>query len=356
MTNAAFIQGNEALAETAIRSGCRFYFGYPITPASEIAEYYAAKMPKENGVFIQSETEVSGMNMVAGVAATGKRVMMATSGPGISLGAEALSFMSCAQLPAVIVNVMRPGPGDGDIVAAQGDYFQAVKGAGHGDYNLIVLAPYSVQETADLTVLAFDLAEKYRNPVMILTDAMLGKLMETVRLPERIEPKSSFDWALTGAKGRKRNVITTCAVSPQQFEQYNLMLQQKFRLIKETEQRWQAYQTEDAEVIIVAYGIVARIALSAIKKARDKGLRVGMIRPITLWPFPEEAFKGLDDKYFFVVELSAGQMVEDVKLSVKDKDRVQFYGRMGGMTPTPEELYQKLCDIYECSKGGLKCR
>jgi 2-oxoglutarate ferredoxin oxidoreductase subunit alpha len=198
MGEMVFIQGNEALAESAIRAGCKYYFGYPITPASEIAEYYATEMPKKNGVFIQSETEVSGMNMVAGVAATGKRAMMATSGPGISLGAEAMSFMACAELPAVIVNVMRPGPGDGDIVAAQGDYFQAVKGAGHGDYNLIVLAPYSGQEMADLTVEAFELAEKYRNPVMILTDATIGKMMESVRLPDKTIQNKKFGWRLPG--------------------------------------------------------------------------------------------------------------------------------------------------------------
>ncbi len=346
MGEMVFIQGNEALAESAIRAGCKCYFGYPITPASEITEYYAAKMPKENGVFIQSETEVSGMNMVAGVAATGKRAMMATSGPGISLGAEAMSFMACAELPAVIVNVMRPGPGDGDIVAAQGDYFQAVKGAGHGDYNLIVLAPCSGQETADLTVEAFELAEKYRNPVMILTDATIGKMMESVKLPDKTTPNKKFDWALTGAKDRQRNVITTCAVNPEQFERHNLKLQEKYNLIKQNEQRWQNYWTEDADIIMVAYGIVSRIALTTIKKARENGIKAGMIRPITLWPFPEKAFKN-QDKDFFVVELSAGQMVEDVKLSVKDKERVKFYGRMGGMSPTPDELYNKICELYK---------
>jgi 2-oxoglutarate ferredoxin oxidoreductase subunit alpha len=346
MGEMVFIQGNEALAESAIRAGCKYYFGYPITPASEIAEHYAVKMPLEKGVFIQSETEVSGMNMVAGVAATGKRAMMATSGPGISLGAEAMSFMACAELPAVIVNVMRPGPGDGDIVAAQGDYFQAVKGAGHGDYNLVVLAPYSGQEIADLTVEAFELAEKYTNPVMILTDATIGKMMESVKLPEPITPKNKFDWALTGAKGRARNVITTCAVNPEQFEKHNIKLQNKYKMIKQNEQRWQTYQTEDADIIIVAYGIVSRIALTTIKKARQNGIKVGMIRPITLWPFPKKAFENLD-KDFFVVELSAGQMVEDVKLSVKDKEKVKFYGRMGGMSPTPDELYNKICELYK---------
>jgi 2-oxoglutarate ferredoxin oxidoreductase subunit alpha len=350
MGEKVFIQGNIALAEAAIRSGCKYYFGYPITPASEILEYYAQKMPEENGVFVQAETEVSASNMIAGVAATGKRAMMATSGPGISLSAEAISYMSAAQLPAVIVNVMRPGPGDGDIVACQGDYFQAVKGAGHGDYNTIVLAPYSVQEMADFVPQAFELAEKYRNPVLILSDGGLAKIMETAELPDRITPDSNFDWALTGAKNRKANVITTCAKSPRQWEEYNLMLQEKFEKMKASEQRWESYETEDADLIAVAFGITARIALSAVKKARENNMKVGMIRPITLWPFPEKAFEGHEDKHFLVVELNAGQMIEDVKLSVNDKKKVSFHGRLGGITPTPEEIYNKLCELYKQNK------
>ena len=283
--------------------------------------------------------------MVAGVVATGKRGMMATSGPGISLSAEAISFMASAGLPAVLVNVMRPGPGDGDIAPAQGDYFQAVKGAGHGDYNMLVLAPYSAQETADLTVEAFDLAEKYKNPVIILSDAMLAKMMESVKLPDRKEPKNDFAWALTGAKGRERNVITTCAINPEQWEQHNLKLQEKFKKIKQNEERWQSYQVEDADIVIVAFGCVARIALSAIKKARENGIRVGMIRPITLWPYPKKAFENIGEKEYLVVELNAGQMIEDVKLSVKHNDKIHFYGRMGGMVPTPEEIYRKIADI-----------
>lgn len=345
MDEVEFMPGNIALAESAIRAGCKYYFGYPITPASEIAEYYALKMPEEKGVFIQSETEVSGANMVAGVVATGKRGMMATSGPGISLSAEAISFMASAGLPAVLVNVMRPGPGDGDIAPAQGDYFQAVKGGGHGDYNLLVLAPYSVQETADLTVEAFDLAEKYRNPVLILTDAMLAKMMEAAKLPERREPKGQFDWALTGAKDRERNIITTCAVNPKQWEEHNMKLQAKFNEIKQNEQRWENYQVEDADIIIVAYGCVARIALTAIKKAREKGLKAGMIRPITLWPYPQKAFENVGKSKYLVVELSAGQMIEDVRLSVKHNDEIHFHGRMGGMVPTPADIYNKIVEI-----------
>ena len=347
MGEKVFIQGNEALAESAIRCGCKYYFGYPITPASEILEYYAKKMPEEKGVFIQAETEVSASNMVAGVAATGKRAMMATSGPGISLGAEAISYMCSAQLPAVLVNVMRPGPGDGDIVACQGDYFQAVKGAGHGDYNNIVIAPYSVQEMVDFAPLAFELADKYRNPVLILSDGGLAKVMESAELPERTTPNSNFDWALTGARNRKANVITTCAKSPKQWEEYNLILQEKFAKIKAAEQRWENYYTEDADLIVVAFGIAARIALSSVRIARENNMKVGMIRPITLWPFPEKAFKGHEDKYFLVSELNAGQMVEDVKLSVNNKEKVSFYGRLGGMTPTPKELYNEICNLYE---------
>ncbi len=341
-----FMQGNEALAESAIRAGCKFYCGYPITPSSEIAEYYAKRMPEENGVFIQAETEVAAFNMIAGATATGNRAMTATSGPGFSLGVEAMSFMAAAGLPAVIVDVMRPGPADGDILAAQGDYFQVVKGGGHGDYNTIVLAPFSVQEMADLTPQAFELAEKYRNPVVIVSDGMLAKMMESVELPEKIEQKKNFDWTLTGAKGRKHNVITTCATGPEQWEQFNLELQKKFNTIAANEQRWEAYQIEDADFIIVAFGSVARIALSTIKKARENGLKVGMIRPITLWPFPKKAFAELKDKDFLVVELNAGQMVEDVKLAVPDKERVFFYGRLGGVTPTPDELFNKIRELY----------
>lgn len=346
MGEKVFMQGNAALAESAIRAGCRFFFGYPITPSSEVPEYYAMRAPEENLVFIQAETEVAAFNMMAGVAATGKRVMTATAGPGFSLGMEAVSYMAAAGLPAVIVNVMRPGPADGDILAAQGDYFQAVKGGGHGDYNTLVLAPYSVQEMADLTVEAFDLAFKYRNPVIILSDAMLAKMRESLELPERITPNEQYDWAITGPKGRAHNVITTCGDGPIQWENFNLALQKKFREIAANEQRWESYQVDDAEIIIVAFGSVARIALGTLKRARAEGMKVGMIRPITLWPFPVKAFEGLDRQEFFVTELNAGQMVEDVKLSVKDKERVRFYGRMGGMTPTPDELYEKLCEYY----------
>lgn len=348
MAEKVFMQGNEAFAESAIRSGCYYFFGYPITPSSEMPEYYAKKsMTDDRLVFVQAETEVAAFNMIAGVAATGKRAMTATSGPGFSLGTEAMSYMSAAGLPTVVVDVMRPGPADGDILAAQGDYFQVVKGGGHGDYNNIVLAPYSVQEMADFGSLSFELAEKYRNPVVVVSDGMLSKMMENVELKEEEEINHDFDWTLTGAKDREHRTITTCALGPEQWEAFNLDLQAKFKEIKKNEQRWEEYRTEDADIIIVAYGTVARIALSTIKIARENGLKVGLIRPITLWPFPEKAFENLTDKTFFVPELSAGQMVEDVKLSVKDKDAVHFYGRLGGITPTPAELYEEIVKISE---------
>ena len=273
--------------------------------------------------------------------------MTGTAGPGFSLGQEAMSYMAAAGLPAGVVNVMRPGPADGEILGSQGDYFQAVKGGGHGDYNVICMTPYSVQEQADMIQEAFDLAEKYLNPVIVLTDATLAKMRESVVLPDEVTPKDiSFPGAVTGAKNREHNVITTCGDGPAQWEAFNLRLQEKYSKIRENEQKWESIQVEDADIVIVAFGSVARVALDTIKIARENGLKVGMIRPQRVWPFPEKAFEGLDDKKFLVVELNAGQMVEDVKLSVKDKDQVEFYGRLGGFTPTPVELYEKIRELY----------
>lgn len=347
MGEKVFMQGNAALAESAIRAGCRFFFGYPITPSSEMPEYYAAQAPKRDLVFVQAETEVAAFNMIAGAAAAGKRAMTGTAGPGFSLGQEAMSYMAAAGLPAVVVNVMRPGPADGEILASQGDYFQAVKGGGHGDYNVICLVPYSVQEQADMIQEAFELAEQYLNPVIVLTDATLAKMRESVELPGEVTPKDiSFPGAVTGAKNREHNVITTCGDGPAQWEAFNQNLQNKFAKIRENEQRWESIETEDAELILVAFGSVARVALDTVEMARENGLKVGMIRPQRVWPFPEKAFEGLDGKKFLVVELNAGQMVEDVKLSVKDKDAVSFYGRLGGFTPTPKELLEKVKELY----------
>lgn len=337
--------GNHALAESAIRAGCKFFAGYPITPSSEVPEYYSLaskERPEENIVFVQAETEVAAFNVVAGAAATGNRAMTATSGPGFSLGQEAMSYMAAADIPAVIVNVMRSGPADGEILAAQGDYFQAVKGGGHGDYNNMVLAPYSVQEMCELMQESFDLAEKYRNPVILLTDSLLGKMMESVVLPGKKESTADLSWALTGAEGREHNVMSTCGDGADQWEAFNLALQDKFNRIKANEERWENYNTEDADLILVAYGSMARIAISAMNMARAEGLKVGMIRPISLWPFPVKAFEGLDEKEFLVTELSAGQMVEDVKLTVCDKEKVHFFGRLGGKIPTPKELLEQI--------------
>lgn len=347
MGEKVFMQGNMALAEAAIRAGCRLFFGYPITPSSEMPEYYAREAPKRDLVFVQAETEVAAFNMIAGAAAAGKRAMTGTSGPGFSLGQEAMSYMAAAGLPAVVVDVMRPGPADGEILASQGDYFQAVKGGGHGDYNVICLAPYSVQEQADMIQEAFALAEKYRNPVVLLSDATLAKMRENVILPEEVVPAEvSFEGAVVGAKNGKNHVITTCGDGPAQWEAFNLRLQEKFARIKEQEQRWENIQTEDAEVIIVAFGSVARIALDTVRIARENGMKVGMIRPQRVWPFPEKAFAGMEGKKFFVVELNAGQMVEDVKLAVSHKDDVSFYGRLGGYSPTPMELYEQIRERY----------
>ena len=347
MGEKVFMQGNMALAESAIRAGCRFFFGYPITPSSEMPEYYAKEAPKRNLVFVQAETEVSAFNMIAGAAAAGKRAMTGTSGPGFSLGQEAMSYMAAAGLPAVIVNVMRPGPAGGEILASQGDYFQAVKGGGHGDYRVICLTPYSVQEQADMIQEAFELAERYLNPVVLLSDATLAKMRENVELPTEVETKEiSFPGAVTGAKGREHNVITTCGDGPAQWEAFNLRLQEKFNRIQENEQSWEEVETEDADIIIVAFGSVARVALDTVQIARENGIKVGLIRPKRVWPFPEKAFAGKNGKKFLVVELNAGQMVEDVKLSVENKDDVAFYGRFGGITPTPAELYEQIRSRY----------
>ncbi len=340
-----FMQGNAAMAESAIRAGCKFFFGYPITPSSEVPEYYARKMkehPEEGLCFVQGETEVAVFNMIAGTAATGHRVMTATSGPGFSLGQEAMSYMAAADLPAVVVEVMRPGPADGEILPAQGDYFQAVKGGGHGDYHVLVLAPYSVQEMCELIQECFELAEKYRNPVVLLSDALLAKMRESVELPEEKEAPAGFDWALRGCGKGKPHIFTTCGDGPAQWEAYNLRLQEKFRKIRENEERWENWYVEDAQIILVAYGSMARIALGAVKMAREEGIRAGLIRPISLWPFPAKAFAGLDDRKFLVTELSAGQMVEDVKLTVARKENVSFYGRLGGAVPSPKEILERI--------------
>lgn len=344
-----FMQGNQAMTESAIRAGCKLFFGYPITPSSEVPEYYARAMrerPEENITFIQAETEVAAFNMVAGAVATGHRAMTATSGPGFSLGQEAMSYMAAADLPAVIVEIQRAGPADGEILAAQGDYFQAVKGGGHGDYNNLVLAPYSVQEMCELMQESFALAEKYHNPVILLTDATLAKMRESVELPGYVtdEPAPADKYnALRGCgKDKEPHKVITCGDGAVQWGAFNDRLQEKFRKIRENEVRYATYNTEDADIILVAYGSMARVCESAMKLAREEGLKVGMIRPISLWPFPAEAFAGITGKKFLVCELSAGQMVEDVKLSVEDKRDVTFFGKLGGTTPSPKVILEQI--------------
>ncbi len=341
------ITGNVAVAEGAIRSGCKAFFGYPITPQNEIPAYMAEHLPLQGGVFLQAESEVSAINMVYGAAGAGVRVMTSSSGPGISLKQEGISYIAGAQLPCVIVNVVRSGPGLGGIYPSQGDYFQATKGGGHGDYHLIVLAPSSVQEMADLTMLAFELADKWRNPVMILADGVLGQMMEPVRFLEPSNTDVDKPWATTGAKNRRPNIINSRDPLPESLERKVLALLDKYEKIKSEEIRWQETQTSDADVILVAYGISARIAQSAMVEARKMGYKVGLFRPISLFPFPETqlAMAAGNKKKLLVVEMSGGQMLEDVRLAAGAKERIFFTKRVGGMMPTPQQVVEKIGGI-----------
>ncbi|MBE7022123.1 MAG: 3-methyl-2-oxobutanoate dehydrogenase subunit VorB [Ruminococcaceae bacterium] len=349
MAEKVLLKGNEAIAETAILAGCRYFFGYPITPQTEISAYMAKRMPKIGGVFLQAESEVSAANMVYGAAAAGARVMTSSSSPGISLKAEAISYIAGADLPAVIVNIMRAGPGLGGIQAAQGDYHQATKGLGHGDYKMIVLAPSSVQEIIDLTAEAFDLSDYYRMPVMLVGDGMLGQMMEpvTFELPKGRElPEKT--WATTGTQmKREHNVINSLYIKPNDLEQIVLERNQKYKQIEETETKYEAYRMEDADYMITAYGSTARIAKNAIDELREQGIKVGLIRPITLWPFPQEAYRQYVGhvKAILCVEMSLGQMVDDVKLAVESKIPVDFYGRCGGNIPYPDEIIAKMKEM-----------
>ncbi len=345
------MKGNEVIAEAAIRAGCRHYFGYPITPQTELMHYMAKKMPKVGGVFLQAESEVSAINMVYGAASTGKRVLTSSSSPGISLKQEGISYASGAQLPAVIVNIMRGGPGLGGIQPSQSDYFQATKGGGHGDYHMIVLAPSSVQELYELTVDAFNLADKYRILTMILGDGILGQMMEVVnfRDEEKIETYDK-SWAANGHKNeREHNTITSIHIDPAVLEQWNIGYQKKYQLITESEQRYELYNCDDAEIILVAYGSVARICKGVIKEAAAQGIKLGLIRPITLWPFPVKGIEKIIDipKAFLTVEMSSGQMLEDVRLAVDGRKPVYFTGRMGGMIPTVKNIMDKVMEIKE---------
>jgi 2-oxoglutarate ferredoxin oxidoreductase subunit alpha len=347
MNEILLMEGNEAAAEAAIRAGCDAYFGYPITPQSEVIEYLADQGRKRGMVVMQVESEVAAINMIYGAAGAGARTVTSSSSPGISLMQEGLSYIACAELPCLLININRGGPGLGTIQPSQGDYFQSVKGGGHGDYHLIVLAPASVQEMADYVYLGFDLADKYRNPVMILADGALGQMMEKVIFPE-YDPKQrkiTKPWATTGkSSNRKPNVITSLHLQSEDMEKINLHLQEKYRQIEKNEVRYELISTEGAEYLLVAYGLSARICQRVIEMARQEGIKVGLMRPISLYPYPYETVNKLADhvRGILVVEMNAGQMIEDVKLGVNGKIPVDFYGRMGGIIPTPEDTLAAL--------------
>lgn len=343
------MSGNAALGEAAVLSGCTCYFGYPITPQNELTEYMAKRMAEIGGVFIQSESEIAAINMVLGASVAGARAMTSSSSPGMSLKQEGISYLAADELPAVVVDMVRGGPGMGNISPAQSDYLQATRGGGHGDYKTIVIAPGSVQELTEVVPLAFDLAEKYRNPVIILGDGMLGQMMEPVSF-DNITPPQEYpkDYILTGAKGRPSRMVRSLLFDTKEEEEHNWKLVRKYHRMEQSEVRYETFLTEDAEMVVVAYGIGARIVKGAIKRLRQENLKVGMIRPITVWPFPvakiREMAKTIQD--FFVFEMSAGQMIEDVKLALAGRGNIHFYGRPGGVIPTPIELYRIIARHY----------
>ncbi len=343
------IKGNEAIVKGAILAGCRFYFGYPITPASEVAEAAAYYMPQVGGTFIQAESEVAAINMVYGAASGNVRVMTASSSPGISLKMEGLSYCAGAELPLVLVDIMRAGPGLGNIAPEQGDYNQIVKGGGHGNYKVIALGPNCAQEMCDFTMLAFDLADKYRIPVVVMADGFIGQMEEPVEFPEAHASFPDKPWALHGDAGDEHRLITSIQLEPEMLEQHNIHLQEKYQLISENEVRYEDYRTDDAELVFIGYGVVSRILQTVVDDMRAEGKKVGMMRPITLWPFPSEHISALGDrvKQFLVVELSNGQMVDDVRLALMGKKPVHFYNRMGGVVPSAEEIHARANTLWE---------
>jgi 2-oxoisovalerate ferredoxin oxidoreductase alpha subunit len=338
------IKGNEAVVKGAILAGCRYFFGYPITPASEIAHAAALYMPAVGGTFIQAESEIASIQMVFGAATAGARAMTASSGPGLSLKSEGISYMAGAELPGVIVDVMRGGPGLGNIAPDQGDYNQIVKGGGHGNYHALVLAPNCVQEMCDLTMLAFEMADKYRNPVIVLTDAFIGQMMEPVEFPEAKPAPPVKPWALAGTRETRNNLITSIELVPEEQEAHVRNLIRKYEEAERSEVRYETYRVEDADLLAVGYGIVSRVLQSAVDRARNQGIKVGLFRPITLWPFPKRELKAISEKVdrIHVVEMSFGQMVDDVRLAVGSDVPVDFYGRYGGMVPTVEEILENV--------------
>jgi 2-oxoglutarate ferredoxin oxidoreductase subunit alpha len=344
------LKGNEAFAEAAIRAGCEGFFGYPITPSTEFLEHMSRRMPELGRAFVQAESEVAAINMVYGAACTGKRVMTASSSPGISLMSEGISYIAGTEVPVVIVNVMRGGPGLGNIAPSQGDYNQMVKGGGHGDYFPISLAPASVQEAIDMIALAFDLAEKYRGIVNILVDGNIGQMMEPAELPPmRPIPKDSPDWAVRGAKGRDPQFLSSIYIDPKAEEITNIRLYKRWLEIQKNEVRYKEFELEDAEIAIIAFGTAGRVASTAVREAREKGIKVGLLRPITLAPFPAERIAELAKKVksILVVEMNTGMMLQDVKLAVGDKVPIEFYGRLGGVTPFPDEILDEIVRLHE---------
>lgn len=343
------LKGNVAIAEAAIRAGCEAYFGYPITPQTELLEHFAQRMIELGRVFIQAESEVAAINMLYGAACGGGRVMTSSSSPGISLMQEGMSYIAGSELPVVIVDVMRGGPGLGNILPSQGDYFQVTRSAGHGDFHPIVLAPASVQEAADFTVLAFELAEKWRHMVIVALDGQVGQMMEPCELPP-MQPVNTAraDWALTGAKGRPKRIITSIYLKGEEMEAYNLKIQAKLKQIWPVEQRSVEHFTDDARLLVIGYGTAGRVAYSAVQMAREKGLKVGLFRPQSLWPFPEKRLSELADRIEGIldVEMNAGQMVDDVRLVVQGRVPIGFYGRMGGVVPMPEEVLNAIEQDY----------
>ncbi len=353
MGERVLMKGNEAIAQAAISAGCRHFFGYPITPQTEVAAYMSKMMPKVGGVYLQGESEVASINMVLGAAAAGVRVMTSTSSPGISLMSEGISYIAGSDVPCVIVNVQRGGPGLGGIQPSQSDYFQATRSTGHGDFHLIVFAPSTIQETVDLVNKAFDIGDKYRMPVMILSDGMLGQMMEPVVLPEETNTAKDKPWAACGHQGkRKHNVINSLYIDPNELERLVRERFEKYKTIQATEQMAEEYMTEDADIVIVAYGASSRVSRSAVDMARKQGIKAGLIRPITLWPYPVDTIKKVAKtaKVFLSVEMSMGQMVDDVRLAVNGAVPVEFYGRTGGIIPTPKEVYDQIVRL----NGGVQ--
>lgn len=351
MHNRQMMKGNEAIAEAAVRAGCRYFFGYPITPQNEIPEYMSKRLPEVGGAFLQAESEVSAINMVYGAAGAGARVMTSSSSPGISLKQEGISYIVGAELPCVIVNIVRGGPGLGSIQPAQSDYYQATRGGGHGDYRMPVYAPSTVQEAVTLTAKAFDVADKYRNPVMILGDGVIGQMMEPVVMPDSFETeKTEKPWAATGWDGKRpRAIINSLYIKPEVLEAHNLKLEAKYREMREEEVLVEAQFMDDAEYAVCAYGTTARIALTAVRKARAAGIKVGLVRPVTLWPFPEKAISEIAGrvKAILTVEMSMGQMVDDVKIAANGACPVIFYGRTGGMIPGVNEILSRITALKE---------